>query len=94
MAMVFSTDAIKPGDTTVKAEYNDYPIEDCAERLSGMLGRGVQMRFYQKWTCAKCGERVTMSTPNKLFTAGRHEDCGHVTDIQVSGCNYLLTSEP
>jgi len=35
---------------------------------------------FVKWTCEKCGERVTCNTPNAFFTEGYiHEDCGHIS---------------
>ena len=72
-------------------KYNDYPILECANALEQLKERHPHMTFFQKWTCAKCGERVTGETPNQLFTSGRHDgDCGHVTDILQTGCNYLI----
>jgi hypothetical protein len=73
-----------------KSKYEDYPIEDCAKALERVLAQHPGTVFHQKWTCARCGERVTAGEPNKLFTSARHEDCGHVTDITKTGCNYLL----
>jgi len=71
-------------------QYQDHPLEACAERIAEIMQAAPTTQFYQKWTCAKCGERVTMSIPNKLFTRGFHEDCGFTTDIRKSGCNYML----
>jgi hypothetical protein len=68
--------------------YNDYPIDECAEALAMHVAEG--RAFFQKWTCEGCGERVTGNTPNKLFTHGHCEECGHVTDIKRRGCNYML----
>lgn len=45
---------------------------------------------HQKFTCARCGARQTMEEPNKFFTTGRCEECGHVTDIEARGCNFVL----
>ena len=51
---------------------------------------------YQKWTCAKCGERVTANIPNMITQNGRHEEkadgspCGHITDCAKAGGNYML----
>lgn len=45
---------------------------------------------WQKFTCTGCGSRQTMEEPNKFFTTGQCEECGHVTDIVATGCNYLL----
>jgi hypothetical protein len=41
-------------------------------------------------------DRGRAPEPNRLYTGGRHEErengtpCGHVTDIETTGCNYLL----
>jgi hypothetical protein len=77
-------------------KYNDYPIQECADAMEAYLKKNPGARFLQKWTCGKCGERVTGNTPNRFFTSGRHEErvdgspCGHVTDIHKSGCNYMV----
>jgi hypothetical protein len=71
-------------------KYHNYPIETCAKTLHEIMQPG--MTFYQKWTCEKCGDRVTGNTPNKLFTSGHHEDCGHTTDLTRRGCNYVIMS--
>ena len=68
--------------------YNDYPIEECAATLEPLVAKGCT--FYQKWTCEKCGERVTGNNPNALYTEGHHEECGHTTDLKRTGCNYML----
>jgi len=74
--------------------YRNYPLDECARRLCELHDDyGPTFTFYQKWTCEKCGERVTGNTPNKLFTSGHHEDCGHITDLKAAGCNYLIHYE-
>lgn len=45
---------------------------------------------YLKWTCEKCQQRATANEPNRVSRMMLHEDCGHVTDLAHSGCNYLL----
>jgi ribosomal protein L37AE/L43A len=71
----------------VKPKYNDYPLEECAKAAMEAMQRGATI--YQKWTCEQCGDRVAGNTPNKFFTMGHHEDCGHITDLTKHGCNYL-----
>ena len=71
----------------MKIMYNDYPIEECAAACKKIIARGGTV--YQKWTCENCGDRVTGNEPDKLFTHGHHEDCGHVTDIRKKGCSYI-----
>lgn len=72
-------------------EYNDYPLSVIAESMQKQIARGATC--YQKWTCGQCGDRVTGNIPNKLFTQGHHEDCGFVTDIEASGCNFMFILE-
>ena len=71
-------------------KYNDYPLEECARTVARLKRQRPNATFFQKWTCAKCGDRVTGNTPDKLFTTGHHEDCGGITDIRTTGCNYAV----
>ena len=76
--------------------YKNFPLDECARGVAAIMRERPGSAFYQKWTCGKCGERVTGGTPNKLFTQGHHEEkadgswCGHVTDIRKTGCNYAV----
>lgn len=70
--------------------YKNYPLEDCAKALAQILNDHPGSAFFQKWTCGGCGERVTGTTANKLFTSGKHEDCGYITDLKRTGCNYMV----
>jgi hypothetical protein len=75
----------------IMTKYLDFPIDECAETLARLMPTlPPGSAFFQKWTCAGCGERVTGCEPNRLFTGGKHEDCGHVTDLEATGCNYML----
>ena len=72
-------------------KYKNFPLKECdatLRRIMPTLSEGSA--FYQKWTCAGCGARVTGNTPNKLFIAGHCDDCGHITDIIKTGCNYSI----
>lgn len=56
--------------------------------------KGAEQRIKQGWTvfqkfsCEKCMARLEMPEPNKFFTTGTCDQCGHLTDILKSGCNY------
>jgi hypothetical protein len=65
----------------------DYPLLECLETMNLLVLKGVTV--YQKWTCEKCGDRVTANKPNTITRHGHHEECGHVTDLSVKGCNYM-----
>jgi len=74
-------------------KYNDHPIEQCARTIREKFASGdwpEDTVFYQKWTCEKCGERVVGNNANQLHTHGHHEECGHVTDLRLRGCNYMV----
>lgn len=65
----------------------DFPLIEVEETAKDVIAKGGFI--YQKWTCAGCGERVTGNVKNALFIKGHHEECGHVTDLLVTGCNYV-----
>lgn len=76
---------------TRKPRYQDFSLQECAEAAEKILAEAPPgSAFFQKWTCAGCGDRVTGATPNRFFTRGLHEDCGHVTDLSETGCNYSV----
>lgn len=65
----------------------DHPILECEETAKRIIARGGTV--YQKWSCGGCGSRITANNPNTFTIKGHCEDCGHVTDILATGCNYL-----
>ena len=71
--------------------YKNFPIEECAAAAEKLIADGATI--YQKFTCGKCGSRQTISEPDKFFTTGKCEECGHVTNIAMSGCNYLIVAQ-
>lgn len=71
--------------------YKNFSLKECDTTLQKIMPTLPEgSAFFQRWTCAGCGARVTGNTPNKLFIAGHCEDCGHMTDIIKSGCNYSI----
>lgn len=68
----------------------DFPLNAVAETAMEWVDKGATI--FQKFTCSHCGARQTIDEPNKLFTSASCEECGKVTDITVSGCNYLVIS--
>jgi transcription elongation factor Elf1 len=46
--------------------------------------------FYQKFTCASCGNRQSMDKPNTIFASGICDVCGYETNLRVYGCGYFL----
>jgi hypothetical protein len=68
-------------------EYNNYPPAMIASDMEKQIQRGAEC--YMKWTCGRCGQRVTSIVPNRVFLFAMHDDCGFVTDIEQAGCNFL-----
>lgn len=80
----------------VTQKYNDHPIDECAKVADRLIAAGCDV--YQKWTCGKCGERVTANNANHWTEQGHHEEkadgspCGHITNLRIAGCNYTATA--
>lgn len=70
-------------------KYNNHPIGDCMKKARPIVAGGNAV-VLQKFTCSGCGSRQTMGRPNAFYTHGTCEECGAVTDIQKTGCNYML----
>ncbi len=69
-------------------QYNDYPLDECAKTAEKIIDRGGTI--YQKFTCESCGQRLVLDQPNVFHTSGSCDQCGHVTDLTIKGCNYLV----
>ena len=73
------------------AEFVDFPFYECAAAAEKLVTEGGgKVNIHQKFSCSKCGARQTMEEPNKFFKTGRCEECGHMTNIEKQGCNYLV----
>lgn len=68
--------------------YNDYPWNEILEAMHERIAAGYD--FYQKFSCEKCGQRLTMPEKNIMYEHGICDQCGHETDIKARGCNYKL----
>ena len=71
-----------------KPEIKDYPFTEIAEAIWKHAMDGNEC--FQKFTCANCGTRLTIDEPNVMYRTGHCDKCGHITDIEKQGCNYLL----
>jgi len=67
---------------------NDYPFYEIAVAVKEYAEKGFSC--YQKFTCSACGQRLTMEEPNVLYKEGHCDKCGHITNIEKQGCNYML----
>lgn len=66
----------------------DHPFFEIVWSASRVVDAG--WIFFQKFTCANCGQRLTIDSPNRLYTKGSCDKCGHVTNIELRGCNYMI----
>jgi hypothetical protein len=46
--------------------------------------------IYQQFNCAQCGVKQTIDHANSFHKLGICEQCGHTTDIEHDGCNYMV----
>lgn len=67
----------------------DYPFYECAATAEKLIEKGAEI--YQKFSCEKCGQRLTIEEPNRFYMTGDCDKCGHVTNIVERGCNYMVT---
>lgn len=66
--------------------YRNHPFLECVQAAEDRIKSGWMI--YQKFSCEKCMERLTIPDANKFYTTGSCQKCGHVTDIVKTGCNY------
>ena len=66
---------------------SDFPFYEVAQEAEKQMNAGATI--YQKFTCANCGSRQTMDEKNKFFMKGKCEECSHITDIVIQGCNFV-----
>ena len=69
---------------------HNFPFDQAAAAAQVQMRAGHSI--HQKFTCGRCGVRQTMAEPNQFFEKGKCEECGFVTDLVATGCNYLLVT--
>jgi len=70
----------------IGAKMPDIPIEKARKDALELNAKGINT--YQKFTCAKCGNRLTMEDANIFYDNGRCDACGHVSEI--THCGYMV----
>jgi hypothetical protein len=70
----------------------DIPFDEACRQAEGLIARGHDV--YQKFTCAGCGNRLTMETKNRFFVEGTCDHCPAVTNIRAQGCGFTLHAHP
>jgi DNA-directed RNA polymerase subunit RPC12/RpoP len=71
-------------------EMNLHPFWDVVSNAEKKMEEGWTV--YQQFNCAKCGTKQTMPDEDKFYKRGRCEECGHETDIEKDGCNFMAVS--
>lgn len=66
----------------------DHPFQVIAEAVKLHASKG--RLCFQKFTCSKCGQRLTIQEPNVLYKTASCDQCKAITNIEEQGCNYLL----
>ena len=66
----------------------DHPWMEVLDSAKAMIELGCEV--YQKFTCEKCKSHQTIDEPNKFYTSGKCEECGHITDLVKAGHNYMI----
>jgi predicted RNA-binding Zn-ribbon protein involved in translation (DUF1610 family) len=65
-----------------------YPFWEVAKEAHEKAMAGASV--FQQFNCAKCGTKQTIDEANRFHKTGQCEECGHITDIEKDGCNYML----
>ena len=69
-------------------DYIDFPFYEATRTAEQLTNQGHDV--YQKYSCAGCGQRLTMEIPNIFYKSGTCDKCDTVTDIEKQGCNYMV----
>lgn len=69
---------------------DDYPFDEVVAAVTRLRRDRPEAECYQKFTCAGCGNRLTIDEPYRFYTQGTCDKCDAVTDIEKQGCNYLI----
>jgi hypothetical protein len=68
---------------------HNYPMDDILTEVNKVL-ENPNVSVYQKFTCAGCGNRLTIEEPNTFYTSGKCDKCEAITDIKKDGYNFLV----
>lgn len=59
------------------------PVAEAIAKAEELISKGATV--FIKFTCEKCGNRLGFDEPNRLYTTGSCDKCGHVTEIKKCG---------
>lgn len=74
----------------VDQQPKDIPRADAVARAEKLIRPGCDVYF--KFTCEKCGERCTLSEPNKIYPRGECCKCGHEMPLEMIGFAVIFTT--
>lgn len=69
-------------------QYTDFSFDEVTKKAKALTLQGHDV--YQKFTCAGCGQRLSMETPNNFYKTGTCDKCPTVTNIEKQGCNFMV----
>jgi hypothetical protein len=69
----------------------DDPLEAAIAKANEAIRAGFTV--YQKFTCAGCGQRLTIEEPNTFHRAGTCDRCPALTNIERTGCGFLAVTQ-
>lgn len=73
--------------TQIVHEPLDDPFDVAVVKANEAIKAGFTI--YQKFTCAGCGQRLTIEEPNTFHRAGTCDRCPALTNIERTGCGFL-----
>ena len=66
-----------------------HPWNECCAQAKEYMDKGFKV--FQQFNCARCGAKQTMDDANTFYKLGKFEECGHTTNIEKNGMNYMVT---
>lgn len=72
-----------------KPKFENFPFKEVIRQVDLIIGKG-EAEVYQKFTCAGCGQRLTIDVPDTFYKEGKCDKCDATTNIEKDGCNYML----
>lgn len=72
----------------------DFPWPEVVAKVIKIIDTRPDAYCYQKYTCAGCGNRLTIEEPNKFYETGSCDKCDTITNIKERGCNFMLYVGP
>jgi hypothetical protein len=68
----------------------DASFYDLAREMEEQIALGGTC--FQRFSCLACGARETMAVPNVLYKLGQCQECGFITNLEKTGCGFMLVA--